>query len=564
MGSEGDDFRVIAGRYRLQARIGRGGMGVVWRADDQVLGRLVAVKELAPDDSLADDDVRRRRERTFREARAVAQLRHPHIIVVHDVVEQDERPYIVMELIDGGSLADRVATRGPVDAEEAARIGIGLLSALRTAHAAGVLHRDIKPANVLVESGTDRVVLTDFGIAQVAGATTLTETGSFVGSPEYTAPERMSGVRTGPESDLWSVGALLCAVLSGESPFRRDSLGGILHAVVAAEIRPPAQAEPLLPVVRGLLERDPDRRLGAAEAERMLRTFLETGRTPAAPGAPGPLRTSRTGDSRGRTPVSPYTPTEHDVPHRSDGMPAPTAEPPPPARQSARGVLVAALLVAAVAGAGVSAAALLLNQGGEGGGTPGGTATSPATPTGNSRSGTASSAPSATAPSSPTATASSAPAASRTHTAPSGYRTAKDPAGFSLAVPQDFTREQQGERVFYLSPGQTFRLGIKVAGPAAGGPAGVMNRAAAKGPGTNPGYHDGRVTETTHAGHPAALWEFTWDGFSAAEGPRHTYDLCWEEGGRMYDVWVSAPVGKVREAREYFDVAVDTFSVTAL
>ncbi|OXY98840.1 protein kinase domain-containing protein [Streptomyces diastatochromogenes] len=558
MGSEGDDFRVIAGRYRLLARIGRGGMGVVWRASDEVLGRLVAVKELAPDDSLTDDDARRRRERTFREARAVAQLRHPHIIVVHDVVEQDERPYIVMELIDGGSLADRIATSGPVAAAEAARIGIDLLSALRTAHAAGVLHRDIKPANVLVESGTDRVVLTDFGIAQVAGATTLTETGSFVGSPEYTAPERMSGVRTGPESDLWSVGALLCTVLSGESPFRRDSLGGILHAVVAADIRPPAQAEPLLPVVLGLLERDPDRRLDAAEAERMLRTFLETGRTPAAPGSstPRPVRTHRTGDSRSRTPAIPYTPTEHDVPRGSLTPPAPTAEQPPATRQSARGALVAALLVAAVAGAGVSAAALLLKQGGDGGGgTPSGTASSPATPTSNS--------PSTGAPKSPTPTASSAPAASTTRTAPSGYRTARDPAGFSLAVPQDFTRERQGERVFYLSPEQTFRLGIKVAPPETGGPAAVMSRAAADGPSTNPGYHDGRITETTHAGHPAALWEFSWNGFSAAEGPRHTYDLCWEESGRMYDVWVSAPVGKVKEAREYFDVAVDTFSVTA-
>ncbi|MGW2746832.1 protein kinase domain-containing protein [Streptomyces sp. NPDC001450] len=570
MGSEGDDFRVIAGRYRLLARIGRGGMGVVWRASDEVLGRHVAVKELAPDDSLTDDDARHRRERTFREARAVAQLRHPHIIVVHDVVEQDERPYIVMELIDGGSLADRIATSGPVDAAEVARIGIDLLSALRTAHAAGVLHRDIKPANVLIESGTRRVVLTDFGIAQVAGATTLTETGSFVGSPEYTAPERMSGVRTGPESDLWSVGALLCTTLSGESPFRRDSLGGILHAVVAADIRPPAQAEPLLPVVLGLLERDPDRRLGAAEAERMLRTYLETGRTPAAPGGtPGSVRATRTGDtrgrtprtprlgdSRGRTPVTPYTPTEHDVPRGPLDPPAPTAEQPPAARQSARGVLVAALLVAAVAGAGVSAAALLLNQGGDaGGGTPSGSATSPATPTGNS--------PSTGAPKSPTPTTSSAPAASTKHTAPSGYRTARDPAGFSLAVPEDFTRERQGERVFYLSPGQTFRLGIKVSAPEPGGPVAVMNRSAADGPSTNPGYHDGRVTETTHAGHPAALWEFTWNGFSAAEGARHTYDVCWEEGGRMYDVWVSAPVGKVKEAREYFDVAVDTFSVTA-
>ncbi|MER6984203.1 serine/threonine-protein kinase, partial [Streptomyces carpinensis] len=283
MGTEGADLRVIAGRYRLEARIGRGGMGIVWRATDQLLGRRVAVKELPFDETLSADEALQQRDRTLREARAVAQLRHPHVIVVHDIVEQDERPFIVMELVEGGSLADRIATRGPVDAAEAARIGIALLSALRTAHAAGVLHRDIKPANVLVESGTDRIVLTDFGIAQVAGATTLTETGSFVGSPEYTAPERMSGSGTGPQSDLWSLGALLCTALSGESPFRRDSLGGILHAVVMDEIRPPAQAGPILPVVRGLLERDPDRRLEAAEAERMLRTFLETGRTPQQP-----------------------------------------------------------------------------------------------------------------------------------------------------------------------------------------------------------------------------------------------------------------------------------------
>ncbi|MER6061655.1 protein kinase [Streptomyces sp. NPDC001792] len=725
MGTEGDVVRVIAGRYRLEARIGRGGMGVVWRALDQVLGRRVAVKELLPDDSLSEGDARRRRDRTFREARAVAQLRHPHIIVVHDVVEQDERPYLVMELVDGGSLADLVSRQGPVDAAEAARIGIALLSAVRTAHEAGVLHRDIKPANVLIESGTGRVVLTDFGIAQVAGATTLTETGSFVGSPEYTAPERMSGVRTGPESDLWSVGALLCTVLSGESLFRRDSLGGILHAVVAAEIRPPVEAEPLLPVVRGLLERDPDRRLGAADAERMLWTFLETGRTPEAPGAPasgrghwigggraprsgaaggwtqrsraagsrmpgsgaagsrpseseaaqggtpgsdaargrrpgsdaahgrpsgadgaqggtpgfdaarghtagsgaaqGPMpesgaagsrpsesdaaqgpvpgsetahgrttgsdaaeertagsdavqdrtsgadtagprlpRSDRKSDAasgsapwadaaRGRTPeaAAAYSPTRRDLPHGGPQSP-PTASAPaePPPRTSTRGVLIAALLVAALAGAGVSAAALLLHGSGDGGdGSPGRTASSQATGTGTS--------PSALPSPSPGETRPTASAGSRT--APSGYRTARDPAGFSLAVPEDFTRSPQGERVFYLSPGETFRLGIKVADPEPGGPQAVMERSAANGPSSNPGYHDGRVTSTSHGGHPAALWEFSWNGFSAAEGPRHTYDLCWEEGGRMYDVWVSAPVGKVREAREYFDVAVDTF-----
>ncbi|MEU6223981.1 serine/threonine-protein kinase [Streptomyces sp. NPDC047042] len=567
MGTEGESFRVIAGRYRLEARVGRGGMGVVWRATDQLLERRVAVKELTQDTSLSIDEARLRRERTLREARAVAQLSHPHIIVVHDVVEDDERPYIVMELIDGGSLADRISQRGPVDADEAARIGIALLGALGTAHAAGVLHRDIKPANVLLEDATDRIVLTDFGIAQVAGATTLTETGSFVGSPEYTAPERMSGVRTGPESDLWSLGALLCTALSGESPFRRDSLGGILHAVVMDEVRPPAQAAPLLPVVRGLLERDPERRLDAAEAERMLRAFRATGRTPKLTAGYTPGRqqtqTQRREESGGREAKATPTPFRRTATARTAAVG--TADQSP--RPAGRTALVAAVLVAALAGAGVSAAALLMNAGDDGGKRPGSTTTTTATATvsgkatdtgtstatasgagsGSGASSDASATPGATVPS----------ASSRT--APSGYRLARDPRGFSLAVPDDFTRTEQKERVFYLSPGETFRLGIKVVAPQPGGPLAVMKRADASGASSNPGYRDGRVTETVHAQHAAALWEFTWDGFSAAEGPRHTYDLCWEEGGRLYDVWVSAPVGKVREAKEYFDVALDTF-----
>ncbi|MFD7686309.1 serine/threonine-protein kinase [Streptomyces sp. NPDC059781] len=389
MGTDGDaenatartNGRVIAGRYRLEARLGRGGMGVVWRATDQLLGRGVAVKELPLDETLSAADARRQRDRTLREARALAQLSHPHIIVVHDVVEDDERPYIVLELIDGPSLADRVAERGPVDAAEAARIGVDLLGALRAAHTAGVLHRDLKPANVLLENGTDRVVLTDFGIARVSGATTLTETGSFVGSPEYTAPERMSGARTGPESDLWSLGALLCTALSGESPFRRDSLGGVLHAVVVDEIRPPIEAEPILPVVRGLLERDPDRRLDADRAERMLRAFRETGRTPesAPPGLLPPHRDT----PRRRPPV-----------RREEAGGGPEAR--PVRRQPARGALVAALAVAAMAGAGVSAAALLLqDRGGDGGGTPASTA--PETPASAPPTGTPTPSPTPTA-----------------------------------------------------------------------------------------------------------------------------------------------------------------------
>ncbi|QOV36177.1 serine/threonine protein kinase [Streptomyces ferrugineus] len=375
MGTEGANFRVIAGRYRLEARLGRGGMGVVWQATDQLLGRRVAVKELPLDETLSAAEARRQRERTLREAQAVAQLSHPHVLVVHDVVEDGERPYIVMELIDGDSLADRIAAHGPVDAHEAARIGADLLSALRTAHAAGVLHRDVKPDNVLIENGTDRVVLSDFGIAQMPGASTLTESGSFVGSPEYTAPERMSGGGTGPASDLWSVGALLCAALTGESPFRRDSLSGVVLAVVSEDIRPPAQATPILSVVQGLLERDPGLRLDAVAAERMLREFLETGLTPV------PKRFSRA--------ERPYSP---------------------------RSVLAAVVLVAAVAVAGVSAAALLVRGGGDGGVVP--TSSVPGTSLGRPSTASVSGTPSPTpslspspSPSTSGPTGTSAPAA---------------------------------------------------------------------------------------------------------------------------------------------------------
>ncbi len=552
MGTEGerpeDNARVIGGRYRLEARIGRGGMGVVWRATDQLLARQVAVKELALDTTLSAAESRLQRERTLREARAVAQLRHPHIIVVHDVVDEDERPCIVMDLLEGGSLAERISRYGPVDAVEAARMGVDLLGALRKAHAAGVLHRDLKPANVLLNLD-GIVVLTDFGVAQVSGASTLTESGTFVGSPEYTAPERMSGARTGPESDLWSLGVLLCTALSGESPFRRDSLGGTLHAVVNEDIYPPAAVEPLLPVVRGLLERDPARRLDAIEAEWLLRAFLDTGRMPPVP--PG------------------ATPTERGVPGRELATPAPTTvEPavPHPLRpsfavssgvssgvpSSIRNVLVATALVAATAVAGVSAAALLMGDGGNG----------PPLPTGSvSSSRTSGTSGTATTTGSPAPTG-SRPSASGGRTVPTGYRLVHDAAGFSLAVPVGFTRETQDERIYYVSAGKTFRIGVKVSDPVPGGPLAVMERAAAKGPETNPGYRGARVTETTRSGRTAALWEFTWDGFSAAEGARHTYDLGWEEGGRMNDVLVSAPVGQAREAREYFDVAVDTFART--
>ncbi|WP_425580296.1 serine/threonine-protein kinase [Streptomyces polychromogenes] len=530
---------VIAGRYRLGKRLGRGGMGTVWRASDELLGRAVAVKEL---------HVGEGKETTgaLREARTVAQIKHPHVVVVHDVVEDDGRPYIVMELVEGGSLADRLTGRGPLDAGEAARVGLALLGALSAAHERGVLHRDVKPANVLMEAGTGRVVLTDFGIARLAGSTTISETGAFVGSPEYTSPERMQGAAAGPASDLWSLGVLLCAALTGESPFHRDSLGGVLHAVVYDEIRPPVQAGPLTPLVRGLLERDPDRRLGVAEAQRMLSAYVTTGSLPllGRPPAPGPAGPAPAG----------YSPTE-----RATAQTGPAR--PPNQRAGLRAGLVAGLVAVAVIG-GVTVTSLLSRSTGDGG-RPAARddhpATSPGAVTpaaGSPGASTATATATVTAPA-PTRPAPGTPAATRP--VPAGYRTVADPEGFSLAVPQGFQRTTDDQRVFYVSPDGAFRIGIKVKPSSPGGPLAAMRQSDADGPSTNPGYRDDTIVPTTHDGLPAALWEFTWNGFSAAEGARHTFDLCWDRDGRMYDVWVSAPVGRLTQARAYFDTALDSF-----
>ncbi|MEU2512696.1 serine/threonine-protein kinase [Streptomyces syringium] len=520
---------LIAGRYRLGPRIGRGGMGTVWRANDELLAREVAVKELHVDDELSATEAQAHRDRTLREARTVAQIKHPNVIVLHDIVEQDGRPWIVMELVDGRALSDRLSAEGPVPAREAARIGVALLGALRAAHARGVLHRDIKPANVLLEAGTDRVVLTDFGIAQVSGATTITETGAFVGSPEYTAPERMSGGRAGPESDLWSLGVLLCTALSGASPFHRDSLGGILHAVVYDEIRPPADAGPLLPVVRGLLERDPARRMSADEAERLLRGYLDTGQL--APSA-------RYTPTQRSVPVPPPVPAPSETPQSTSGDPSPTCPPRNARGGRARTVVAAAVALTALAGMGAGLAVVLVDR-----------ESKPV----DAKAGRSS------IPSGQASIAASLPPSTPRVKAPAGYQVVRDPAGFALAVPDGYTRSFEPPRVFYYSPGKEFRIGILIQDARPGGPIGAMRDSADRAPDRYPGYCDGRVEKTTHKGHPAASWEFTWNGFEEDAGPRHTYDLGWDEGGKMYDVWVSGPAAKSVEGRRHFDTALDTF-----
>ncbi|MEV6191766.1 protein kinase [Streptomyces sp. NPDC051920] len=277
--------RLIAGRYRLLAKLGHGGMGTVWRARDETVEREVAVKEPRVPDHLPERERATAYERMRREARAAARLEHPAVVNVHDVAVVDGQPWIVMELVRGRSLGDALR-EGTLGSRETARIGLEVLGALEAAHAAGVLHRDVKPDNVLL-GPHDRVVLTDFGIASIEGETNLTDTGGFVGSPEYIAPERVLGVRPGPASDLWSLGVVLYAATEGVSPFRRSNTPATLQSVLNATPAAPASAgAPLTEAINGLLAKEPAHRPAASEVRRL----LEEAARPPAPAATQPMR----------------------------------------------------------------------------------------------------------------------------------------------------------------------------------------------------------------------------------------------------------------------------------
>lgn len=271
--------RVIGGRYELTARLGHGGMGTVWVGRDLVVKREVAIKEPRLPDNLTPAERQTAYQRMEREAQAAARIDHPSVVTMHDVVMEDGKPWVVMELVRGQSLADRLQ-EGTLDPREAAEIGLAVAGALQAAHSAGVLHRDVKPDNVLLGQG-GRVVLTDFGIAQVEGEQRLTETGAFVGSPEFISPERVLGQRPGPASDLWSLGVVLYAAVEGMSPFRRSHTPATLQAVLSAEPQAPARAGgPMAMLIMQLLRKDPMARPSAAEVRQTLESIAHVALPP--------------------------------------------------------------------------------------------------------------------------------------------------------------------------------------------------------------------------------------------------------------------------------------------
>src|SRR4051794_5844191 len=319
------DGQLLAGRYRLGRVLGRGGMGTVWAAHDEMLGRDVAIKEVQPPLELTAEQREVVRRRMLREARAAARISHPHAVTVYDVVEQDDRPWIVMQLLPPRTLADVVAASGSLPPAAVAAIGLDLVDALQAAHRAGVLHRDVKPANVLLTEGG--AVLTDFGIATVDDDPALTSTGMLVGSPAFMAPERARGERPSPASDLWSLGATLFAATEGDSPFRRDGQLPTLSAVLTEPVPPAVHAGPLQPVLAALLQRDPARRPDADHTRRLLKDAEAAARRDATDPAvltppPPPAPTAA-------MPMPP-APAARRPPERTpEPTPAPAAEPTP-------------------------------------------------------------------------------------------------------------------------------------------------------------------------------------------------------------------------------------------
>jgi serine/threonine protein kinase len=317
---------LVDGRFRLVEQLGSGGMGTVWRARDTLLDRDVALKAVRSDAQASAVS----RERVLREARALARLSHPHVVTIHHIVDAGPHPWLVMELVSGPSLQERLAA-GPLTPPEAARLGRQVLSALRAAHAVGVRHRDVKPANVLLRADGS-AVLTDFGIAGLSDATSLTATGELVGSPEYMAPERIRGHDDGPASDLWSLGLLLYVSTEGVSPLRRATTLATLAAVLDEPVPPPVRSGPLGPVLQALLVRDPAARPDAERLDAMLAQ---------AEAGPAPHWAQPTLTSAVPPPVPPgHVPTLLDTPRSTSA---------PQRRRGGKAVAVTAAVVLAVA-----------------------------------------------------------------------------------------------------------------------------------------------------------------------------------------------------------------------
>jgi eukaryotic-like serine/threonine-protein kinase len=544
--------RLIAGRYILEELIGRGAMGIVWRAHDQLLDRPVAVKEVLLSPMIGELDDGDPYQRTMDEARNAARLNHPGIVTVYDVVEEEGRPWIVMELIPSITLEQLIASQGPMAELRAARIGSQLLAALSAAHKSGVLHRDVKPGNVLItrdrsgENLPERAVLTDFGISRLESDPRRTLSGLVVGSPGYVAPERLGGDDATPASDLWSLGATLYTAVEGHGPFERQNVLSTQFAIVNEDPPPAPSAGRLAAVIGALLRREPADRPTASEAADMIAQIQQRmERMTAPPTSPDPVMSRRAG-------------TEPDAP-RASGPPAPDYElsgtqtlaraRPRPSRKSRVRIRVTIPVVLAAIVIGAIVGGVLWSQ--------------RTTPASNLRSASASG---SAAPTTTAATAaaglppvSSAPTVVKaidqpTSVLPPGYVARMVPAtagrnsrGFGIDTPPGWQPHLIGQQTYRYSPdGGVTYLKIDLSPHVMSGMVAEAEFLAAKDRAEYPGYQliygqqKQYIQREDILGTAGALWQFDW---VKGATKRRVDVLLFDLGQQSYTITMTARAG---------------------
>ncbi|MYT29590.1 serine/threonine-protein kinase [Streptomyces sp. MspMP-M5] len=562
-----DEGRLVAGRYRLTEQIGRGGMGTVWRVQDEVLGRQVALKRLHVQPQLSDDQLATLYERMRREARSAARIVHPNVVVVHDVVDDAGQPCIVMEYVPAVTLGERIRQHGTIAPEEAARIGLGMVAALRAAHRAGVLHRDVKPGNVML-GAEGRVVLTDFGIAMTADASTLTKTGEMVGSIHYMAPERIRGRKPGPASDLWALGATLYQAVEGRPPFHRPTAMEAAYAIAVDPLEPMKLAGPLEPLITALLSKEPDERPSAEETERALRAVRSSGATapggptaPLAPTAPiasaAPMgSTAPTGTSGPTMALSPdsaspgsaATATSRSLSQPPTGEATAPTEPvradPAQAegsgdrrRRGRRRGLVTTVVALTVVAASV-AGAMYATSGRDGSST----SQTPGTDA-RQRPGAATPSYAYTPP-----------------PMPQGFHQVSE-IGADFRVPDGWkVIKRTGETVIYGDESGRVGLTVGMVQPAGSNPMPHFADMEANTKLNYSVYRRLRMQQTAFRDQPAVVWEFTFKG--RARSYRGIKLGFGREGGREYDIYLSAPESQWDTYRPLFDKVTDGFTTS--
>ncbi|MBA4863716.1 serine/threonine protein kinase [Streptomyces sp. PSKA54] len=553
-----DEGRLVAGRYRLAERVGRGGMGTVWRAEDELLGRQVAVKRLHVQPHLADDELTTLYERTRREARSAARIAHPNVVVVHDVVEDDGLPCIVMEYVPSTTLGALLTGGRTIPSTEAARTGRGMIAALRAAHAAGVLHRDVKPGNVLL--GSDgRIVLTDFGIAMATGTSTLTKPGEVIGSIDYIAPERIRGRTPGPASDLWALGATLYQAVEGRPPFRRDTAVETAYAIAVDPVQPMKHAGPLEPLIKALLAKDPEERPSAEEVERVLRapesqavTVPIPARTPAAHRSASDQEaahltwdgvtvneTASVRDARlehAAPDSAPDTASDENPalpePAGSSGVRKRDRRSRAPLWSAVAVVVVAAAVAGGLYGSSLNSSADTHDSSGNSGATTAVTTTPAGTPT--------SYAPSPVPP---------------------GYHLVEEKGlGVAFPIPDGWTAgKRTGEQVTYIDGSGLVGITIGVVDPAGSDPLEHFKDIEANTKVNYSVYKRLYLQHATFRGQPAAVWAFTFQGQVRVF---RAIDFGFVQDGREYDIYLSAPEKTWDTHQPVFDKVKDGFRLT--